>query len=183
MASLLQAGSTRPAPVPCSGHTAPNRWSIACSSGRPASRPGTTLLSVCPGRAPRGLPPRARRSFFERLHGLGILLVGLRPRTHMREAQLLQGAVDRIVGYRDAELLMQLHDQIARPPAHHAMARRDRTLLDQLSEKSFVFVGELAGRTRRELAEQAVRPLFVEPYHPVPQRLAVHAAGLRRLRP
>jgi hypothetical protein len=24
MASLLQAGSTRPAPVPCSGHTAPN---------------------------------------------------------------------------------------------------------------------------------------------------------------
>src|SRR5215208_4999611 len=25
MASLLQAGSSRPAPVPCSGHTAPNR--------------------------------------------------------------------------------------------------------------------------------------------------------------
>ena len=101
----------------------------------------------------------------------------------MREAQLLQGAVDRIVGYRDAELLMQLHDQIARPPAHHAVHCRDRTGLDDVGEERLVLGAELAGRARRRLADEAFGPLFVEPYHPVPQRLAVHAAGFRRLRP
>src|SRR5215203_6328912 len=96
----------------------------------------------------------------------------------MREAQLLQGAVDRIIGHRDSELLMQLHDQIARPPAHHAVDCRDRTGLDDVGEERLVLGAELAGRARRRLADEAFGPLFVEPYHPVPQRLAVHAASL-----
>src|SRR5260221_14137030 len=33
-------------------------------------------------------------------HGLSILLVGLRPGAHMREAQLLEGVIDRIVRHR-----------------------------------------------------------------------------------
>src|SRR5436190_1864567 len=37
----------------------------------------------------------------------------------MREAQVLEGAIDRIVRYREPELLMQPHDQIARPPARN----------------------------------------------------------------
>ena len=68
-------------------------------------------MDVCPARAWRGLPPRVRQSFFERLHGIRILLVGLRPRTHMRESQVLQGAIDRVVRYRDAELFVQPHNQ------------------------------------------------------------------------
>src|SRR5262249_5914356 len=58
----------------------------------------------------------ARRSFFERVHGLSILLVGLRPGAHMREAQLLEGAIDRVVRHRESELLIQPCDEIARPP-------------------------------------------------------------------
>src|SRR6516162_6308854 len=70
---------------------------------------------MCRVQASRGFPPHARRSFFERVHGLSILLVGLRPGAHMREAQLLEGAIDRIVRHRESELLIQQHDQIARP--------------------------------------------------------------------
>src|SRR2546421_8458004 len=76
---------------------------------------------MCRVQASRGFPPHARRSFFERVHGLSILLVGLRPGANMREAQLLEGAIDRIVRHRESELLVQPHDEIARPPAHHAM--------------------------------------------------------------
>src|SRR5262249_58737983 len=34
---------------------------------------------MCRVQASRGFPPHARRSFFERVHGLSILLVGLSP--------------------------------------------------------------------------------------------------------
>src|SRR5262245_64890841 len=56
--------------------------------------PYTTLfrspLTMCRVQASPGFPPHARRSFFERVHGLSILLVGLRPGAHMREAQFLE---------------------------------------------------------------------------------------------
>src|SRR5215813_10366153 len=67
----------------------------------------TRPLPMCRVQASRGFPPHARRSFFERVHGLSILLVGLRPGAHMREAQLLEGAIDRIVRHRESELLIQ----------------------------------------------------------------------------
>src|SRR5262249_9739505 len=65
----------------------------ACSFDPPASRLGTRLLTVCRVRAARGFPPHTRRSFFECLHGLGILLVCLGPSAHRREAHLLEGAI------------------------------------------------------------------------------------------
>src|SRR5204863_507623 len=39
----------------------------------------------------------------------------------MREAQVLQGAIDRVVRHRERKLLVEPHDQIARPPANHAV--------------------------------------------------------------
>src|SRR5262249_20189881 len=118
-----------------------------------------------------------------RVHGLSILLVGLRPGAHMREAQGLEGAIDRIVRHRESELLMQPHDQIARPPAHHAMDRRDRTLLYDSGEKGLVPGVELGRHPRRGDIDETVRPLFVEPDHPVPQRLTIHATDRGRLFP
>src|SRR5215471_7129945 len=72
---------------------------------------------MCRVQASPGFPPHARRSFFERVHGLGILLISLGPGAHMREAQFLESAIDRIVRHRESELLVQPHDEIARPPA------------------------------------------------------------------
>jgi hypothetical protein len=99
----------------------------------------------------------------------------------MREAQVLQGTVDRIVRDRDAKLLVQPHDQIAGPPAHNAIDRRDRACLHEAGEKRLMLVGQLAWRARRRLVDETVRPLLVEPDDPIPQRLTVHAADLRCL--
>src|SRR5262249_16965654 len=115
--------------------------------------------------------------------GLGILLVSLGPGAHMREAQVLEGAIDRIVRYREPELLMQSHDQITRPPAHHAMDRSDRALLYDAGEKGLMCGVELGRHPRRRSIDETVRSLLVEPDHPVPQRLTIHAANLRRLLP
>src|SRR2546425_12019835 len=136
---------------------------------------------MCRVQASRGFPPHARRSFFERVHGLSILLVGLRPGAHMREAQLLEGAIDRIVRHRESELLIQPHDEIARPPAHHAMDRRDRTLLYESGEKGLVPGVELARHSRRRATDETVRSLLVGPGHPVPQRMTINATDRNRL--
>ena len=66
----------------------------------------------------------------------------------MREAQVLQGAIDRVVRHREAELLVQPHDQIARPPAYYAVHRRDRALLHEPDQKGPVLFAEL-GRYAR----------------------------------
>src|SRR5262249_19525768 len=102
---------------------------------------------------------------------------------HMREAQVLEGAIDRIVRYREPEPLMQPHDQIARPPAHHAMDRSDRALLYDAGKKGLMYSVELGRHPWRRNIDETVRSLLVEPDHPVPQRLTIHAANLRRLFP
>src|SRR5207302_10689696 len=69
----------------------------------------------------------------------------------MREAQVLQGAIDRVVRYRERILLVEPHDQIARPPANHTVDRRDRTLLYDPSEKGPVRIVELGRHARRRI--------------------------------
>src|SRR5262245_28467845 len=99
----------------------------------------------------------------------------------MREAQLLEVAIDGIVRHRESELLIQSHDEIARPPAHHAMDRSDRALLYEAGEKGLVRGVELGRHPRRRNIDETIRSLLVEPDHPVPQRLTIHATNLRRL--
>src|SRR6266545_3683537 len=139
--------------------------------------------SVCRAQASGGSLPRGRESFFECLHDVGVLLVGLGPGAHMGEAQVLQGTVDRIVGDRDAKLLVEPHDQIAGPPAHNTMDRWDRALFHTAGEKCLVCVRQLARRARGRPVDETLRSLLVEPDHPVPQRLTVHSADLCRVFP
>src|SRR5262249_51167071 len=135
----------------------------------------TRPLPVCRGRASRGFPPHARRSFFERVHGIGILLISLGPGAHMPEAQVLEGALDRIARHRKPELLIQPHDQIARPPPDRAMDRSARSLICEPGEKVLVRGVELGRHPRRRDIDETVRSLLVEPDPPVPQRLTIHA--------
>ena len=69
-----------------------------------------TPLSECPTQASPELPLCGRESFFERLHGVGVLLLGLGPGADIPEAQVLQGTVNRIVRDRDAKLLVEPRD-------------------------------------------------------------------------
>src|SRR5262245_21831490 len=99
----------------------------------------------------------------------------------MRETQFLQRPVNRGIRYRQTELSAQLLSQIAGPPAHHLMNRLDRPLVDETSEKLFVHGVEFARCARRRLVAQTFGALIVEPDHPVPERLTLHAADLRGL--
>jgi hypothetical protein len=63
------------------------------------------------------------------------------------------------------------------------MGRRDRTLLHDPGEKGLVSGVELGPRSRRRNIDEAVRSLLVEPDHPIPQGLTIHAANLGRLLP
>src|SRR2546430_2185832 len=101
----------------------------------------------------------------------------------MAEAQGFEDTMSCIVRSREPEPPRHPHDQIARPPAHHAMDRSDRALLYDAGEKGLMNSVELGRHPRRRNIDETVRSLLVEPDHPVPQRLTIHAANLRRLFP
>src|SRR2546423_15294212 len=96
----------------------------------------------------------------------------------MREAQVLQGAIDRVVRYRERIFLVEPHDQIARPPSNHTVDSRDRTLLYDPTEKGPVRIAELGRHPSRRDVDETARPFPVEPDHPIPQRLPVHPPDL-----
>jgi hypothetical protein len=70
---------------------------------------------------------------------------------------------------------------IAGPPPHHAVDRRNRPFLHDTGQKGSVRGVELGRHAWRRNVEETVRPLPIEPDHPVPQRLTIHAADLGRL--
>ena len=78
---------------------------------------------------------------------------------------------------------MQPHDQVTGPPAHHAMDGRDRPFVHDPRQKCPVPLVELRRRTWRGDIDQTIRPLLVEPDHPVAKRLPVHPADLSGLGP
>ncbi len=63
------------------------------------------------------------------------------------------------------------------------MDRWDRTLFHDSSEKGLVHGVELGRHSWRRDIDEAVRSLLVEPDHPVPQGLTIHATNLGRLLP
>ena len=80
----------------------------------------------------------------------------------MRKTQFLEGPINRGIRYRQTELSVQLLDQVAGPPAHHAINRRDRSLVGETSEKLFVLGAELARRSTRWLVAKTLWSLIVE---------------------
>jgi hypothetical protein len=86
---------------------------------------------------------------------------------------------DRVVRDRDPKLLVETHDQIATPPTHHSINRRDRGPPPQCERERPCAPRRLGRRTRRVNVDEPCRPLRVEPDHPIPQRLAVHPATRR----
>src|SRR5580692_4645807 len=86
--------------------------------------------------------------------------------------------VDGVVRNREPKLLVQPHDQIARPPAHHAVDCWDRTLFHEPGQKRPVLLAQLGWHARRRDVDETVHSLLVEPDHPVPQGLTVHPTDL-----
>ncbi len=87
----------------------------------------------------------------------------------------------RLLGDRDAELLVYPLRKIDQPPAHDTVDRRDRAALDHLHNRLAVHIIEPRGLTWRFAVKQAGGTPRIKPHHPVPDDLQRHAANLRRL--
>src|ERR1700704_1378929 len=81
-----------------------------------------------------------------------------------------------------AELLEDPLRQIDQPPAHHAMDRRDRAVLDHQHNSLALGIIEPRGLAWRFAVKQAVRTACVEPQYPIPDDLKPDPADLRCLR-
>ncbi|CAA9299606.1 MAG: hypothetical protein AVDCRST_MAG40-262 [uncultured Gemmatimonadaceae bacterium] len=104
-----------------------------------------------------------------------------RPDRQAPEPQLGQQLAHRALVQAHPELAPDPRLQVAAAPAHHAVARQLRPLLDPAVHR-----GLLLGREpRRGAGGAAVRqpgdPLGVVAVHPVAERLPVHAARLGRV--
>ena len=72
-----------------------------------------------------------------------------------------------LFGDGDAELLPDPRDQIDQTPAHHAMNRGDRALIEPRGQSRSMRIGELRGPAGRLAVDQARVPVRVELDHPV----------------
>ena len=82
-----------------------------------------------------------------------------------RQLAIAHGAqlpAERLLGDRDAELLVDPLREIDQPPAHDAMDRRDRAAFDDPGDRLALGGIELGGLPRRLHIEQTVGPVRVE---------------------
>jgi hypothetical protein len=99
-----------------------------------------------------------------------------RPGGELAVAQGAQFAAQRLPRDSDTELLPQPLTEIDQPPAHDAMNGGYRTALDGCRQGCAVF-GVQPGRWTRGLAiNQPLRPLRIEPQHPVADDLQTDTA-------
>src|ERR1035438_4522485 len=87
----------------------------------------------------------------------------------------------RLLGDRDAELLVYPLRKIDQPPAYDTVDRRDRAALDHPHNRLALHIIEPRGLTWRFAVKQAGSTPRIEPHHPVPDDLQRHPANPRRL--
>jgi hypothetical protein len=101
----------------------------------------------------------------------------------VREAERLEKLADRALVVGDAEALADDALQINAPPAHDAVHGPVWAGLDELRDLGTLLRREAGRRALGPAVEKTLGAMLVEPVHPVAQRLSVHAADPRCLRP
>src|SRR5271163_813485 len=153
------------------------------SSGRCGPRPRTRFR---PASSPAGLrdEPSARaESFFERLDDPLILSRMAGPRADVGEAEFLQQLPNIARMKVDAEPLGDNPLEVNPAPAHDPVRLTLRPGLHDGRELSQLLRRQARLWTFRPVVDEALRARGVEAMDPVAQRLAVHAADLRRRSP
>jgi hypothetical protein len=100
-----------------------------------------------------------------------------------RELAIAHGpqlAAQGLLGDGEAELLPDPCDQIDQAPAHHAVDRRNGTLIDDGLQGLSVLLGEPRRGSWRPARQKALRSPGVEAQHPIAHDLQRHAADLSR---
>jgi hypothetical protein len=106
-------------------------------------------------------------------------------RTHRQapERQLVQQLADRALVQRDAKVLLDPLLEIDAPPAHHAVALQIGAFLHPGLNRGLLLRRQARQRAvAPRLVGQAIQAAGIVAMHPVAQRLAIHRAGLCRLR-
>ena len=107
----------------------------------------------------------------------------LRPAADVGEGEPGKQIGDRPLAVDDAKALLDHSLQVDPPPAYDAVRRRIGAALHDLGQLRHLSVGELSWPAGTRTVRQALRTFRIEAMRPVPERLPVHAADLRRLRP
>ena len=114
----------------------------------------------------------------DRSRGLSVMTG---PRAELAISQGTHFATQRLAGHADPKLLPQPLAKIDQTPANNIVDGRDRTTLNDRRQRSPMRVGQSRFRARRLAVQQAIRPLRVEPQHPVPDDLQSDIADARCL--
>src|SRR5580700_9364409 len=114
--------------------------------------------------------------------GMSSLLVMTRSGVDVREAKLLQELSDIARMKVDAEPFGNDTLEIDAPPPDDAISFTVRAGLNDLRKLSQLFFRQARLGTFRPVVDEALWPRSVEAMNPVAQRLAIHAADLRRRR-
>jgi hypothetical protein len=148
----------------------PHSISNQISTGLPLARPAKWAFSVA-GR------------FFELRHDPLVLSRMAGARADGAEAELVQDLAHSALVVGDAEALGDEVLQVDSAPAHDPMHRPIRAGLDQTSQLRLLVRGQAGRVALRPGVLQPIRAVCVEAVNPVAQRLAIHPADPRRLRP
>ena len=118
--------------------------------------------------------------FLKAVLGLGIGLRMARAHREPAVAERRQILADRPLVQLDPERAAIRRSQVLPPPAHHPVHRRVGAGLQPGHEFGHLLGIEPPRPRRRPPVREPGEPLRVVAVHPVPQRLPVHPAGLRR---
>ena len=124
----------------------------------------------------------ASGKFFERFLRCRVRLRVLRAHRQPPETQCCQLLADAAFVQHDAEFRLDAVLQVTATPAHHAVAHRVGTGLDPGRKRGQLFGCKPPGPMRHRPVHQPAEALGIVAMYPVPERLAVHPAGLRRRR-
>src|SRR5271169_2889178 len=122
-------------------------------------------------------------SFFKPLDDPLVLSWMTRPGADVREAKFLQQLSDIARMKLNAEPFGNDTLEIDAPPPDDAIFLTVRAGLHDLRKLTQLFLRQTRLRTFRPVVDEAHRTRSVEAMDPVAQRLAIHAADLRRRRP
>ena len=106
-----------------------------------------------------------------------------RPGRELAQAHGAQLAAHRLLRDRESELLKDPGHQVDETPAHDAVDRRYRTVIDQLPQPLALRVVEKSGLAGRLAADEAGRTVPVQPQHPIAHRLKADPADRGRVGP
>src|SRR3954471_4909861 len=101
-------------------------------------------VHTCPSGGPPGSSPRWPGDFFKKLQRLRVLGIVARARRELAIAERAQFPAQRRLADRDPKLLPDPQGEILQPPAHHAMDRRRRAVLNHLCQGLALAVVQLA---------------------------------------